>query len=931
MGASRKLQGEIDKVLKKVQEGVDVFDSIWNKVYDTENANQKEKFESDLKKEIKKLQRYRDQIKTWIQSGEVKDKQALLDARKLIEREMERFKVCEKETKTKAFSKEGLGQQQKTDPREKAKSESRDWLNNMVSELESQIDSFEAEVEGFQLKKGKARSPHLVHLEDSITRHKLHLIKLELILRLLDNGGLSPDQVNEVKDFVEDYIERNQEDFEEFLDVDEIYQSLPLDKIEAMENSEAISIVLPAVGIKDKVPVGAGGVATEISTLASPRFHLHAIEESVISDSSAESPGASGAVAPTLGNPPASVVIPGSLNVVRSVSPIAFSSPTETLGLSCGWSGSVILGSVEGETAAKPLGVKSPVINITLEPAPIPLLGQAKQEEGVALVGSRTGAGVGKGALVSWKMGRAVVASQQSPPLSLPALSAFTPDLISSGFDLNKRTGMVSGDERPASAGLLQQVAASLNAQNGPVGQASTTLGETSSTGVGNRSGVIEGTPNSSSIFSPPPNSGGQWRPHSASSIQAPSELGLYHAHTEITPDQKEKFLQRYQQHQLGQSAAPLFCATPQIPPFPGPAAKEPLAHTSEPHSSSLQQKTQILQQQQAQTVVISAKQSTTLLQEPLVSSPPSLSPASTPPIPPLQPRRLLATLGLSTTQLLQSEQAIPLGTSSTHDGRTTGEPLIQQLAVPCEQTVDEASHDAVVSATFAESDTLPADDFMNGDMFDVVVGGPGTLAEMSQLSTEVNIAGGQRVLASRNPGVIARRSITTGNNLIPSCAGGNTSVQYDQLMNLQALDAAYHSLPLPKDSEGPCSYIPRCPKVTPGYYPQVQAPIVHSPALWEQLDKDVLFFAFYYQQGTYQQYLAARELKKQSWRYHKKYNTWFQRHEEPKITTDEYEMGTYVYFDFHIARDNFQQGWCQRIKTEFTFEYCYLEDELAV
>lgn len=40
--------------------------------------------------------------------------QALLEARKQIEREMERFKVCEKETKTKAFSKEGLGQQPKT-------------------------------------------------------------------------------------------------------------------------------------------------------------------------------------------------------------------------------------------------------------------------------------------------------------------------------------------------------------------------------------------------------------------------------------------------------------------------------------------------------------------------------------------------------------------------------------------------------------------------------------------------------------------------------------------------------------------------------------------------------------------------------------------------------------------------------------------------
>eukprot|EP00965_Chrysotila_dentata_P133389 4410735-Pleurochrysis_carterae.AAC.1 len=43
--------------------------------------------------------------------------------------------------------------------------------------------------------------------------------------------------------------------------------------------------------------------------------------------------------------------------------------------------------------------------------------------------------------------------------------------------------------------------------------------------------------------------------------------------------------------------------------------------------------------------------------------------------------------------------------------------------------------------------------------------------------------------------------------------------------------------------------------------------------------------------QGTYQQYLAARELKKQSWRYHKKYLTWFQRHEEPKVTADEYEQ----------------------------------------
>lgn len=44
-----------------------------------------EKYEADLKKEIKKLQRLRDQIKSWIASAEIKDKTSLLDNRRLIE------------------------------------------------------------------------------------------------------------------------------------------------------------------------------------------------------------------------------------------------------------------------------------------------------------------------------------------------------------------------------------------------------------------------------------------------------------------------------------------------------------------------------------------------------------------------------------------------------------------------------------------------------------------------------------------------------------------------------------------------------------------------------------------------------------------------------------------------------------------------------
>ena len=67
----------------------------------------------------------------------------------LIDRlqEMERFKVVEKETKTKAFSKEGLGAATKIDPAVQQRAEARSWLNDSVDQLSQQIDKFEAEIE----------------------------------------------------------------------------------------------------------------------------------------------------------------------------------------------------------------------------------------------------------------------------------------------------------------------------------------------------------------------------------------------------------------------------------------------------------------------------------------------------------------------------------------------------------------------------------------------------------------------------------------------------------------------------------------------------------------------------------------------------------------------------------------------------------------
>lgn len=102
--------------------------------------------------------------------------------------------------------------------------------------------------------------------------------------------------------------------------------------------------------------------------------------------------------------------------------------------------------------------------------------------------------------------------------------------------------------------------------------------------------------------------------------------------------------------------------------------------------------------------------------------------------------------------------------------------------------------------------------------------------------------------------------------------------------------------------------------------FPTSKSPMLNSPCLFEKFDLETLFGIFYYHSNTLAQYLSARELKRQSWRFHKKYLTWFQRHEEPKIITEDYEQGTYVYFDY-------EGSWCQRKKSEFTFEYRFLED----
>ncbi|XP_021972946.1 general negative regulator of transcription subunit 3 isoform X3 [Helianthus annuus] len=819
MGASRKLQIEIDRVLKKVQEGVDVFDSIWNKVYDTDNANQKEKFEADLKKEIKKLQRYRDQIKTWIQSSEIKDKKALMDARKLIEKEMERFKICEKETKTKAFSKEGLGQQPKTDPKEKAKSETRDWLNNTVSELESQIDSFEAEMEGLSVKKGKTRPPRLTHLESSITRHKAHIMKLELLLRLLDNDELSPEQVNDIKDFLDDYVERNQEDFDEFDDVDMLYSTLPLDKVESLED-------LVTSGPPGLVK-GAGATGAGLSI------------KSALSPSSAPS-------------------------VATTTTSIQQGDTTQEQVNDAGPKNASILSASPTGTQAIPVGsssVKGILDNSTSSVSPSSINIAAKGEE----IGRKPSPALPESGLRN--VGRTGVTN--IPAISIPVTASGTVSSSGSlGVSLETpRRAMLGADERLGGSGIVSPLVSSLNSRMvlPPGGKAGDAVSGGDSGSNGEAAGVT------SRVFSASGVSGLQWRP--GSPFQSQHE-GI-HRRPEIVPDQRENYLQRLQHVQQGQGTLL------GMPSLSGGNHKQ-----------------------------------FTTQQNPLLKQLNSQSSAASP-----QGAGLIVA---TSEQQKESSILIPTGSKDTVD-----EPQQHQNQL-----------DDSVTSNVLDKNTANEDVSKVSYTVDTQAGVPGSVTEADKVTRDVDLSPGQPLQPGQTAslGVIGRRSVSdlgaVGDN--PSGLSSTVGPTHDQQYILQLLESSFYKLPQPKDSERAKTYIPRHPAVTPQSYPQVQAPIVSNPAFWERhgsdnTGTDTLFFAFYYQQNTYQQYLAAKELKKQSWRYHKKFNTWFQRHEEPKVATDDYELGTYVYFDFHMGNEEMQQGWCQRIKNEFKFEYSFLEDELLV
>uniref|UniRef100_A0A8C7CFN8 CCR4-NOT transcription complex subunit 3 n=1 Tax=Oncorhynchus kisutch TaxID=8019 RepID=A0A8C7CFN8_ONCKI len=757
MADKRKLQGEIDRCLKKVAEGVEQFEDIWQKLHNAANANQKEKYEADLKKEIKKLQRLRDQIKTWVASNEIKDKRQLVENRKVIETQMERFKVVERETKTKAYSKEGLGLALKVDPAQREKEETGNWLTNTIDTLNMQVDQFESEVESLFIqtrkKKGeKEKQDRIEELKRFIERHRYHIRMLETILRMLDNDSVQVDSIQKIKDDVEYYMESSQDpDFEEN---EFIYDDLDLEDI-------------PAALVATS-PTGMGNIEDEM--------FLH-------SSSTPTSTTSSSPIPPS----PATCTAENSeddkkrgRSTDRDVSQSPAKNGTSSLLLS--FSSSANSGS---SSSSSSLVSMAAVVG-----------GNPGVPTSNSLIGSFSSAQPQTKPCTPSPPSHPLLSTAPSLPTPTTPISASPNSLpqVSPGHILNS-IGMTGTSSANSMSGLgLTGMSASLNTM----------------------AGLLSGSTH-------------------APYAQAASLGGLGLSTTTQSSVSVES------------SSIPTSCSSGVTTNGAGTGLG--LLGSSPAHGT---------------------------LTGGILGLVPGQSVIPGPPLIPLSP------VG-----------AAPGGAVGMMGGNGGSMGPIGGAPEPLSSLKAMAERAALGSGLDGEIPNLHLTD---RDIFSGSSAAPGTPAAPQPSLSEVSIPPSLGV-----------------------CPLGPTPLSKDQVYQQTMQESAWTHMPHPSDSERIRQYLMRNPCPTLPFHHQMPPHHSDSIEFYQRLSTETLFFIFYYLEGTKAQYLSAKALKKQSWRFHTKYMMWFQRHEEPKTITDEFEQGTYIYFDY--------EKWGQRKKEGFTFEYRYLED----
>ncbi|XP_067093733.1 CCR4-NOT transcription complex subunit 3a isoform X1 [Osmerus mordax] len=930
------LPGEIDRCLKKVAEGVEQFEDIWQKLHNAANANQKEKYEADLKKEIKKLQRLRDQIKTWVASNEIKDKRQLVENRKLIETQMERFKVVERETKTKAYSKEGLGLAQKVDPAQREKEETGTWLTNTIDTLNMQVDQFESEVESLSVqtrKKKGDKEDRIEELKRLIERHRYHIRMLETILRMLDNDSVQVDSIQKIKDDVEYYIDSSQDpDFEEN---EFLYDDLDLDDIPLVATSPSGQGT-----IEDEMFLHSGSTPTS-TTSSSP---IPPSPATCTAENSEDDKKRGRSTDSEVCQSPVKNGTPSLLS--------SFSS-SGTSGSSSSSSSLVSMATVVGgipvvSTGNSLIGSFSSAVQ-QHQHQPPPQLPPQQPSQPQLPPPPQTKPSLPPNTTPS-PPSHPLLSASTAPSLptpSIPISVAPNPQLLASsgpspasslglglGLGLSKG-GMTGTSSANQMSGLGLSGMSPLSTMAGLLsGSTPTPYAQAAVGGLG-LSSSQSSVSVESSVSIPTSGSSGVTTNGAGAGLGL---LGSSPAHSTLTGGILGLV--------SGQNVAP---GPPQMPPSPvsvvpggvvgmmggnggsvgaigggvgsNAAPARPPSGLKQNGSTSY---SAVVAENTAESGLSTPSQSQSSQPSSLTSSAsqpmdngPSLISSIT--LPPSSPSPSFSDGNPGGSSLLNG----PHSYTQASEGLKLPTDL-RQILMESRGTVQAAELPGTMgtATNTRKRKQCQAPEPLSSlkAMAERAALGSGLDGEIPNLHlTERDIFSG----SSAAPGTPAAPQPSLSEVSIPPSLGvcplGPTPLSKDQVYQQAMQESAWTHMPHPSDSERIRQYLMRNPCPTLPFHHQMPPHHSDSIEFYQRLSTETLFFIFYYLEGTKAQYLSAKALKKQSWRFHTKYMMWFQRHEEPKTITDEFEQGTYIYFDY--------EKWGQRKKEGFTFEYRYLED----
>lgn len=921
MAATRKLQAEIDRCMKKVAEGVEKFQDTWTKVHNASNTNQKEKYEEDLKKEIKKLQRLRDQIKTWIASAEIKDKSILMEKRKLIEMQMERFKVVERETKTKAYSKEGLTSGQKLDPVERERCELSHWLNQCIDNLNLACDQFEAEIETLgAAKKKKNRNENNEKIEEYqmlLEKHRDHIQKLETLLRMVSNDTVDFNQVKDIKDDVEYYIENCQED--DFTENEMVYEDI--DGLEEMlldlsnvgnnennTNSVEASETMSTNSASSPIPYSfnhSSSIDAIMNENEAKRRHRSSTDDNKMGGSQALtsakvpllSSTASAAVAQA-----AAVAAAGIGTAVTSVTTPTFSS--SPMQPNCSIQPPPVLNLLTAQV--QPITSKS---STTLTSSFSTNLTSSQQQNASSISSLITATGPGSG------------------PGLPPATNGNNSTTVNN--NLNALNNAPSPGLHPGLSNNSYKTSSSITAS---ITAIATSTAAASSTGSGGASGIpglpasVGSSSNVSGVLKSLSSSGFTHLQSSSNS----SNSNTINSHPNNSSPSSGSTLTSLTNHVIS-SGTPTTSLSSSISGLvssstsslggaqPNFAAAVQQQQQINGHANSLSEVRNspppVLPVSSASSVTSIAVGSTLGASPITLGAPPALTnsqPFSMPS--PVAVSNLVGnSLPLTTSSIPSATDPSLLPSLKSLAQEATNREGLGSFSGPLLSLTSHNEHSnsssLVTTQQQANSSNLSAQPL-------------GT--NPSTVGTNPNISQTSLFQAATTASQVGKeRSQKKTEAHIPPLLGvaplGPVPLNKDTQLQYAMLEAAFTHMPHPSDSEKLRPYLPRNPCATPVYYPQLPPVSSDSLEFFQKLSTETLFFIFYYMEGTKAQYLAAKALKKHSWRFHTKYMMWFQRYEEPKVINDEFEQGAYIYFDF--------EKWGQRKKEGFTFEYRFLED----